>query len=103
MVIYEVNLEIQKSVRAEYLVWLPGHMRELLQLPGFENAVCFEVSSPASGADVFQLVVQYTLDCDESLESYFLTYAEDIRKKGMDRFPGKFKASRRVMKPLFVG
>jgi UMP-CMP kinase len=45
-VTYEVNLEVQKSVKKEYHEWLEPHCKELLQLPGFIDATIAEDEQP---------------------------------------------------------
>ena len=38
MVIYEVNLEVDKAIEEEYATWLADHVREMLEMDGFESA-----------------------------------------------------------------
>jgi hypothetical protein len=95
VIIYEVNLSIDRDVVAEYDAWLVGHIDEILALDGFIGADWYELVDQQS--DRCEYVVQYRLRDREALERYFRDHAERMRRDGTERFGGRFAATRRVM------
>ena len=94
---YEVNLEIDAGIEADYRTWLRAHINEMLALPGFVSAQCFDVLEPAPAAGRIALCVQYVLRDAQALQAYFDQHAARMREDGMARFGGRFSASRRVL------
>ena len=95
MVIYEVNLAIDKDIYSQFEIWLKKHAREMLQFPGFIHA---NILKPENEA-VFnkeQLTVQYQLQNREALDSYFAQYPAKMREEGISLFKDKFSAERRI-------
>ncbi len=99
-VVYEVNLDIDATVRDDYLVWLRPHLRELCALPGFVDARLFEVDQPAAGAGRVSLCARYTLRDAAALAAYLRDHAPRLRGEGEARFGGRFVASRRILRQL---
>lgn len=118
MVIYEVNLTIAPDRVNEYSAWLEEHVREMLDLDGFESAALYARSgtNEAPGADGNastgggeadapdrvpegdrHWTVHYHLDSREALDRYFEEDAERMRAKGNDQFEGEVSAERRVL------
>lgn len=102
-VVYEVNLELDASVRAEYLDWLAAHVAEICALPGFLDARILEVTDPPPVAGRASLCVQYRLTGPQALGVYLTEHAPRLRAEGLARFGGRFTASRRVLVPLPPG
>lgn len=98
-VIYEVNLDVDTAVRADYLAWLRAHVDEIRALAGFTGAECFEVLDPAPAPGRFALCVQYRLADAAALEAYLRDHAPRLRADGVARFGGRFSATRRVLVP----
>ena len=44
-VVYEVNIDLDAGIEAEYRDWLRHHVAEILALPGFIDARVFDVLS----------------------------------------------------------
>ena len=97
--IYEVNLHVDAAIAGEYREWLAGHIRAMLALPGFTGARSFEVTDPQAAGEV-AFCVQYELADQAALDAYFRDHAESMRADGTRRFGGRFRASRRVLRPL---
>jgi len=94
MVIYEVNLTIDKQIYAEYHDWLIEHIRKILGFPGFIQAEIakeqtFENESP-------RLAVRYQIDNVDHLKIYLNQHAPTMRAEAVHRFGDKFSASRRI-------
>lgn len=97
MIVYEVNLAIDRDVADAYRAWLATHVAEILRLPGFDDARILEVLEPAPDADHVALCVQYTMRDRASLDAYVRDHAPRMRGEGEARFGGRFRASRRVL------
>jgi|WetSurMetagenome_2_1015567.scaffolds.fasta_scaffold575381_2 hypothetical protein len=93
MVIYEVNLEIEPSVYNEFVIWLQGHMAELIALPGFDRAVVYKDQNNDNC-----LSVQYHLKSMDAMDHYSTHHAPRLKAEGETKFPNQFKASRRILK-----
>lgn len=100
MLIYEVNVEVDAAIRAEYLHWLHAHVAEICALPGFTGAQVLEVVEPPPGDDRAALCVQYRLHNEAALETYLREHAPRLRADGAARFGTRFSATRRVLRPL---
>lgn len=99
MVIYEVNLTVDVDVAAAYAAWLAPHIAEVLAVPGFQTARWFEVEPDDPSDGRRQWVVQYRVESREALQAYFDDHAARLRGDGLDRFGGRFTATRRVLRP----
>ena len=99
-VIYEVNLDIDAAIRAEYLDWLAAHVEEIGALPGFLGAQVLEIADPPAAPGRIGLCVQYRLSGQPALDAYLAEHAPRLRADGMARFGGRFTASRRVLAAL---
>ncbi len=110
MLIYEVNLEVDYEIIEEFKNWLPGHVAEMLQIPGFLGA---EISTDITnsfadgGASnsslkrlnaVKNIIVHYKVESKAALEEYFLSKAGQMRAPAVRQFGAKFRAQRRVLK-----
>lgn len=91
--IYEVNLKVDADIKEAYLDWLRPHIQEMLALPSFSDARLF-----ADQDD--QWVVQYHAPSREAIDQYINDHAKKMRGDGVNRFAGKFSATRRILRPL---
>lgn len=96
-VLYEVNLDIDAGIAGAYRVWLVPHIAELLTLPGFLDATCYEVVDPPAAAGRLSLCVQYRLRDRAALDAYLRDHAPRMRADGLARFGDRFRATRRVL------
>lgn len=100
MIIYEVNLDVEVAIAEEYRVWLVEHVTHMLDLPGFTGAQTFEVVDPVSAPDRMVFSVQYHMRDQAALDAYMREHATRMRADGATRFGERFRASRRVLRPL---
>lgn len=96
-VVYEVELDVDAAVVADYREWLEAHVAAILALPGFTGAHVFEVVEPPAADGRVVLCVQYTLCDAAALDSYLHEHAARMRADGMARFGGRFTARRRIL------
>ena len=99
MIIYEVNLVVKHKVAEAYAAWLPGHIREVLALPGFESAEWLSDADfhEESGADP-RWTIQYRLGSHDDFLRYAENDAERMRAEGIERFGKNFEATRRILR-----
>lgn len=97
MIIYEVNLNIDREIYSEYKLWLMDHAKEMLQFQGFIQATLLK-QEQSEEADQEQLTIQYQLEKKEDLDKYLIENAPKMREDGIKRFKDKFSATRRVFK-----
>ena len=95
-VTYEVRLEIDPAVVAEFDDWLRDHAREMLAFPGFQSASVYR-GIELSDAYRAVRVVTYDVRSRRELDSYLHTHAPRMRKEGANRFGKQFTATRRIL------
>ncbi|MEO8161388.1 MAG: DUF4286 family protein [Arenimonas sp.] len=100
MIVYEVNLFVDRAIEAAYRAWLEAHVREIIALPGFEGAQVFERLEPAPAEGEFVLCTQYRLSDAAALAEYLREHAPRLRADGLARFGDNFRAERRVLAGL---
>lgn len=95
MVIYEVNLVINANIYLQYQSWLKEHVKEMLQQPGFIQAI---ILKPETQDKLEQktLTIQYQLDSRQSLDIYLKEFAPKMREQGIKLFNNQFSADRRI-------
>lgn len=103
MVIYEVNLSIQRSIAQDYQLWLKKHIAEMLKIKGFKKACVFRRNPKyenSTNDENILLTVHYRIDHRENLERYFFNEAKVMRQEARDLFGNKFSATRRVLEDI---
>ena len=98
--VYEVNLDVDAAVAGEYRAWLDAHVRAMLALPGFVFARVFEVLDDADRDGGLHLCVHYVLRDAAALDAYLQEHAARMRADGVAHFGDRFRASRRVLRPV---
>lgn len=98
MIVYEVNLTVDRAIADDYADWLAGHIREMLTLPGFVSAewLVDRHYDEDEGADP-RWSIQYRLGSHDDFVRYEQTHAERMRAEGLERFGDRFSATRRIL------
>ncbi len=97
-IIYEVNLEVLAPATAAFSTWLPGHVAEVLALPGFETATIERPERPAKSSGTQAWCVRYQLVDREALDRYLATDAARMRQAALTRFGSSIQADRRILR-----
>jgi len=104
MLLYEVNLTVDGEVAPRYSSWLREHIREMLDLDGFEAAVWYASSDdgntapdPDEPTGDRTWTVQYQVRDRDALQAYFDEHADDMRRDGVQQFGDYVTADRRVL------
>jgi hypothetical protein len=95
MILYEVNLKVQKSIEKEFSSWLEQHLEDMLALNCFTKALAF--TEEADSNEIVSFVAHYYLETREELDEYFSKYAEKMRADGLKKFADQFTATRRIL------
>lgn len=95
--LYEVTLQIEAALIAEYDSWLSEHVKEMLTLPGFERARIFAIEADSKAPDPIFRVVHYWLETRQTFDHYLRDHAERMRNNGLRRFGNRVTASRRIL------
>jgi len=95
MLIYEVNLHVDKSVADDYAMWLQEHIAQMLRFKGFIGARWLD--NETDDVSARDWVVHYIVEDRASLDEYFANHADAMRREGLERFPGSFSATRRIL------
>lgn len=98
MIVYEVNLKVREAARRSWLIWMRGHVDEMLEFQGFRSAEILAEDPAEPGWRRY--CVRYTLASREDLDRYLAKDAERMRAEGMRLFAGQFEATRRVLSLL---
>lgn len=108
MLFYEVNLTVTSDIINEYASWLRSHVREMLEIDGFEAAAWYERSDDAEtipdGDDVQGTrlwTIHYQVRDREALQAYFDDQAEAMRQAGA-KYADDVEVSRRILQQRTV-
>jgi len=112
MLIYEVNLTVDGEVAPRYSPWLREHVREVLDLDGFEAAVWFTrhddgevVPEDEDATDPREWTIHYQVRDRAALQAYFDEHADEMRRESVEKFGDHVETHRRIFeqKRLFQG
>ena len=96
MIVYEVSLQVDGEIAADFATWLQAHVAEILALPGFTGADILQVCEPLEPGCVGWCVA-YRLRDRAALDRYLVEHAPRMRADGLARFGNRFRASRRIL------
>ncbi|NNG10551.1 MAG: DUF4286 family protein [Arenibacter sp.] len=90
MYIYNVTINIEESIKEEWLAWMnKTHIPAMLDTGKFSKALMTQVLvEEEMGGLTYS--VQYTAHSREALQKYYKEDADRLHKKVMDLFAGKF-------------
>jgi hypothetical protein len=95
-----VTLRVDVAIAGDYRAWLEQHMREMLALPGFQDARLSRQDEPEPAAGDVVFCCHYRLRDAAALADYLREHAARMRADGVARFGDRFSASRRVLAVL---
>jgi Protein of unknown function (DUF3667)/Domain of unknown function (DUF4286) len=96
-VAYEAELEIDPTRLNDVEAWLPGHVAELLRLPGFLSVESFRAGETADGWVRRKNV--YRLASREHLDNYLQNIAPEMSARLRASFGDSVRASRKMLIP----
>jgi hypothetical protein len=92
MIIYNVTVNIDKSINQEWLVWIKEHIPQVLATGKFTEAKLTKVLVEDEEADTYS--IQYRAHNRVALDAYYTEDAQRLRSEGMKRFADKMLAFR---------
>jgi hypothetical protein len=92
MIIYNVTVNIDKSITKEWLEWIKEHIPQVLATGKFKEAKLTKVLVEDEEADTYS--IQYRAHSREALDAYYAEDAEPLRQDGLKRFSDKMLAFR---------
>jgi len=102
MVIYEVNLNVNKEIYNEYYIWLISHMDDMLKIQGFKKVEIGLVENQLDD-NKKKVRVSYTIDSYDNLQKYLSLHAPKMRSTAIEMFGDKFHADRRIiLEPITI-
>ncbi len=87
MIIYNVTVNIDKSITAAWLEWIKEHIPQVLATGKFKEAKLTKVLVEDEEADTYS--IQYRAHSREALDSYYAEDAEKLKQDGLKRFADK--------------
>ena len=97
MYIYNVTLNVEKSIHDEWLVWIEKHIKEVLETGRFKSAKLTEVLVEEEfGARTYS--VQYTAENRKDLDDYYAFDSDKMQQDGLQKFGDKVLAFRTELK-----
>lgn len=112
MLIYEANFTVEGGAAPRFSPWLREHVREMLNLDGFEAAVWYTRHDDADtipeedeATDPREWTVHYQVRDRDVYQSYLEDHADDMRREAIEKFGDHIEISRRLFeqKRLFQG
>lgn len=97
MIIYNVTIKVEHSIRQAWLLWLKEeHIPDVIATGCFTHAVILHLVESDDEEGV-TYAVQYHAPDSASYKRYIEQFATGMRQKGLDKWGNKFIAFRTVM------
>lgn len=87
MIIYNVTINVDKTITKEWLEWIKEHIPQVLATGKFKEAKLTKVLVEDDETDTYS--VQYRAHSREALDVYYAEDAERLRGDGLKRFSDK--------------
>jgi hypothetical protein len=93
MIIYNVTVNVDHSIEQQWLDWIKIHIPKVLATGKFKEAKLTKVLVEEElGGTTYS--IQYRAISRDSLQEYYLNYANNLRKEGLKLFGDKTVAFR---------
>ncbi len=100
MILYEVNLAVEKETAKDFEAWLSHHVDQVVELGKFERARWYSRNPSEEGLkDEGKVLwtIHYHAKDRATLDVYLKNHAPKLREEGLKKFPDKFSAARRIL------
>jgi hypothetical protein len=95
--VYEVTHCVDRDVIDDFDAWLPGHVGDMLELPGISGATSYVTEDTAD--DRPRRVTAYQFDSEAELDAYLAESANRMREAANELFEGQVEISHRILRP----
>ena len=93
MIIYNVTINVDKSIHQEWLIWIKNHIPQVLATGKFTEAKLTKVLVEEDmGGTTYS--IQYRAKSREDLENYYKQDADRLQREGLSKFADKMLAFR---------
>lgn len=97
MIVYNVTVNVEFSIIQEWLNWLKTeHIPDIINTGCFTHATIFRLLE-VDETEGPTYAIQYFAESKSLYNSYIQNHAKEMRKKGTDKWGGKFIAFRSVL------
>jgi hypothetical protein len=97
MIIYNVTIKVDVTIADTWLQWMRDeHIPDVTGTKCFTHAVILRLIE-ADETDGITYAIQYHAESKDKYNRYIQDHAEDMRKRGFDKWGNKFIAFRTVM------
>lgn len=92
-IIYEVNIEVDKSAIEDFKSWIKPHINEVSANDGFGDATLLKEINVGQA----RWCVQYQVKSMELLQRYLDLHAAKMRQQAIDKFGDLLQINRRIL------
>ena len=97
MLIYNITIKVDHSIAKEWLNWLQEeHVPEIIATGCFSRALILRLRETEEN-DGVTYAIQYYTEREALYNEYIEKYADDMRKKGREKWGNKYIAFRSVL------
>ena len=97
MIIYSVTVVIKKDVEDSWLKWMrEEHIKEVMKTDHFTNWEMQKLLSPEIAVDESTYIINYESPSLDEYDKYKRKDALRLQKEHIEKFSGKFRASRAI-------
>ena len=100
MIIYNITVNIDKSIEKEWLLWMKEtHIPEVINTGMFVSAQINKVLVKEKMNGI-NYSIQYSCENKDALNKYQKTFAQKLQQEHTKKFEGKFIASRTLLEVI---
>jgi hypothetical protein len=97
MIIYSITVVINKDVEDSWLKWMrEEHIKEVMKTGYFTNWEMQKLLSPEIAVDESTYIINYVCQSLDEYNKYVQKDAARLQKEHLEKFSGKFRASRAI-------
>ena len=99
MIIYSVKVTVEAAMEREWLDWMRRvHVPDVLRTGCFAGGTIYRLVESKSDEPTY--VIQYRCSAMEEYQRYCDHFAVPLQKEHSDRFSGRFRASRQILREV---
>lgn len=99
MITYNVTVKVDNQILDEWLIWIRGHMPQVVGTGCFESYNFFELLEPKID-EHRTFIAQYLAKTEEDYQRYINDFAPKMREEGIEKFGEKMAAFRSILKKM---
>jgi Domain of unknown function (DUF4286) len=101
MIIYSLTMRVKTDIADEWLKWMQEeHIPDMFKTGYFNSHKIFKILIPENEKDYIVFRINYELDSFEKYEEYAQKEAKRLQEEAIQKYHGKFTASREVIEKL---